>query len=159
MFPFHYIHQKLEDVIKAYIIDFSTPGHGANIYTYGELTGYGDQIKEPFIGVRCASSSPGVPEVQLALGWGLRQARLEIVVRTHAEDLVETSRAIHGNLVGTVLDGFYRQDIVAALNVQCVIIGNIGIDGIDQPEITTGIEGRSYATSLVFPILCHPNAD
>lgn len=155
--PYHFIHQKLEDVLKAFLRDGNDPG--CNIYTYGEVTAYGEQIKEPFIGVRCNSSTPGVPEVQLALGWGSRQVRAEIVVRTHAEDTVNDSRTNHSNLVGVVLDNFYRQDIVDALNAQCLIIGNIGIDGIDQPDITTGIEARSYATSIVFPILCHPNPD
>ena len=157
--PYTFIHRRLEDVIKLFITQITD--FPATIYLWSEITAAGDSVKEPFIGIRCASSTPGIPEVQLDRGYSIRNAQLQIVIRSHAEDQSPelSARDFHENLVGTLLDTFYREDILTALNAQCSVVGNIGIDQIDQPDIADETEQRSYRTMITFPILCHPNPD
>lgn len=160
---YHYLNNKLEDTIKAYIQSIADPD--ANVYVYGEVCGYAESLEEPFVAIRAANSTPAFPEVQQGENVGNRIFPVEIAIRTHAADVTESdssttvikkSRDQHADLCGQILDCFYRTDIVEQLNSVAVSVGNILIDQVDVPTSDTGIEGRSYVTVYKFEVLCHP---
>lgn len=160
---YHFLNVRLEDTIKNYIESQGAPP--CNIYTFGEMVALGDKIAEPFAGIRCSKSSPMDSELQLGEGMGNRMYQVEIAVRSHAEDVTEnanstvvlkTSRQQHADLVGQILDLFYRSDIQTVLNDAAAPVGNIGIYQVDHPEIVTDMSDRSYVTLITFPIGAYP---
>lgn len=161
---YHFLNNKLEDTLRTYIQAAGMPD--CNVYVYAEVCGWGESIEEPFVGIRCASSRPAFPEVQMSDNVGNRIFTSEIMIRTHAADetesdsstvVVTTARDKHAQLVGQVWDLFQRTDILTVLNDAATAIQNIGIDQIDCPTSDTTTDGRSYVTSLKFEIMCHPS--
>jgi hypothetical protein len=161
--PYHYLHRKLEDALKSFLEQNTELN--ATVYTFMEAVGLGEAVVEPYVGIRCRSSSPTVPEVQLLLASGSRIIQAELKIRSHALNTtndenpiktVELFRDVHAQLVGNVVDCFYRSDIIEALNAIGAVVGGIEIEQIDQPEMEDNPEDRSGVTVVTFPIYCHP---
>lgn len=161
--PYHSMHRKLENVIAAFLRD--NEDLAANVYGWLEIVALGEGVAEPWVGIRCRSSVSTTPEVQLVLGSGSRVIQVSISVRSHAlhvapsDDplaVVKTFREVHDELVGKVIDCFFREDLIEALNAQAAVVGGIEIEQVEQFEMTDEPADRSGVTEIVIPITCHP---
>lgn len=161
--PYHFLNNRMEDAVKAFILSGDDPSP-AEVYTYGELVGYGEKVAEPYIGVRCVRGLPGFPELSMDSAMGNMSLTVQVAVRSHAEHetdattqaVTKNGRDAHGQLVGRVMDLFHRSDIISALQTAANTVGNLGIDQVHQMEVATENTGRSYITLLEFMVDCHP---
>ena len=160
--PYHSMHRKLENVVKAYLAQKDELA--ATVYTFLEVAALGDAVKEPFIGIRCKHSVP-TTEVQLALASGSRVLSLELTIRSHtlhvtdpsnALVVVKTFRDVHDELVGKTMDCFFSETLMADLNAFCEVENGLEIEQIEQFDMTDEPEERSGVTRVMFPITCHP---
>ena len=157
---FMFLNFKLEDTIKGFLKPHVQDN--ISLYGFGEMCGKDEELAEPWIGIRCESSTSGPADVQLNYPVANRLYTAEIMIRTHAEDIIDTdgktvirtARDYHGDLCGQILDLFFVDSIIDDLNVSAV--GQIFVNQIDQPTIDTTTEDRSFVTKIVFPILCNP---
>jgi hypothetical protein len=166
--PYHYMHRKLEKVLKAFLAQNCPTG--VTVYTFLQVAGLGQSVKEPLVAIRCQTSTPSEPGVQLelALAAPSRAIIALIRIRTHAEDItspkdpltiIEEYADYHADLVGKVVDSFYQTGIVAKLNAIAQTEGvNINIEQIEQPDMADNPEDRSGVTDITFLIHCNPTA-
>ena len=158
---YHFLNFKLEDTLKNYIE--SVAGVSAPVWGFGELVAFDEELAEPWIGVRCQISEPHA-DVQLDAGDGNRYFTAEIAFRTHAahvfakdgKTVLRTARDYHADFVSQVLDYFFIDSILTDLNKSALAVGNIHINEIDQPSISTEPVDRSFHTMATFRILCNP---
>jgi hypothetical protein len=160
--PYHSLHRKLENVLKAYLANQADLD--ATVYTFLECVALGTAVEEPFIGIRCKRSTP-TTDVQLALATGSRVVSAELSIRSHALNVsdpasalqvVKTFRQVHDELVGKTLDCFFTDTLMADLNTLCAVENGLEIEQIEQFDMTDEPEERSGVTQVTIPITCHP---
>jgi len=164
MSTYHYLHRKIERVLKAFLAE--NMEQSVNTHIWLEVTALGEALAEPWIGIRCKSSESATPEVQLPLGAGNRNLSVELSIRSHA--IPETSgtdplsvitewATLHEALVGKVVDCFYRDDIIAALNAKATETGaGVVVVQIDQLSMSDELLERSGVTQVTIPLMCAP---
>jgi hypothetical protein len=159
--PYYFLNFKLEDTFKNFIKSVAAPD--CTVLTSFEVITAGEEITEPWVGVRCMSSRNGAADVQLDYTDSTRYMTVDVAIRTHAEDILntdksvqKTARAYHGDIVGQIMDAFFCSTIKDDLNAAAETIGNLVISAIDPPEMVTTVEDRSIVTVCKFEVLCSP---
>lgn len=159
---YYFLNFKLEAVLKSFVKSVAAPE--CSVITFGELVARNDELSEPWIAIRCATSTQGAADVQLGYSDNTRYFTSEIAIRTHAEDIydadgvtvIKTATQYHADIASQVLDAFFQSTIQDDLNAHAQTVQNIAISEIDQPEIETGNEDRSFITVCRFRILASP---
>lgn len=157
---YHNLHRRLEEMFYRLIVAAAIVPN-EQVYRLADAVATDVELVEPFIGIACTSSSPF--EEDFGPGSGLGNRRCELVIRiqtsaiaSQAEELSGTVRDTHDELVGRVMDLFFRTDIVAILNA--LEVPRIGIDQIFGPQQTTEPKENAFQDLLTFRVECHPNA-
>ena len=160
--PYTGMRRKIENCVMNYVrstYDFPT---GTNAYKSMEVIS-GDGLVAPYVSVICTGTVPwneALGPLQAATN---RTANVVITIATPAQDktdggmTVETCSERHEFTVGSIMDAFYRSDIVAALNA----IGEPGIavDQYDMPSEDMRPENGVYVTQLNMAIVIHATGD
>ena len=160
--PYHVLHRRLEDVLRAFLA--SNTDLGMTVYRYMEVVALGDGVVEPYVGIRCQRSASSTPEVQLMLGTGSRIITAQFLIVSHALhatgsdplSIVQQYRDYHDGLVGNLIDTFMRDDLLDALNQHAAVIGGVRVEQVDQFDMNDEPQGRSGTTEITIPIMCHP---
>lgn len=160
---YHHLDRKLEQTIKQYIGSIGEPP--CDLWLYGEAVSKNVEIEEPYVAIRCRGSTPMFPEIQLGSNTGNRMYNVEIAIRSHAADVYENGDVsvvaidAHDQIVGVILDMFYRSDIQDVLHAAATTIGNIGVCQVDAPDMDTDMKDRSWVTIIKIVIGCYPIAE
>jgi hypothetical protein len=161
--PYHTLHRRLENVLKAFLK--ANTDIDLHVYNYLDVVALGCDVEEPFLGIRCQHSVSATPEAQLPISTGSRTVTASLKIRSHALNItngrdplsvVQEFRDYHDTLVGKVLDCFFQDNLISVLNSFCQTENGIGIDQVDQFDITDTPEDRSGVTEITLPIWCHP---
>jgi hypothetical protein len=160
--PYHALHRKLEDVLRAFLV--ANAELGMTVYRYMDVVALGDGVVEPYVGIRCQRSTSTTPEVQLVLGSGSRIVTAQFLVVSHALhvagadplSIVTEYRNYHDGLVGNLIDTFLRDDLIAALNEHAAVVTGLRVETVDQFDMMDEPNERSGTTEITMPIMCHP---
>ena len=161
--PYTGMRRKIEDCVANYIRSTYDLPTDWNLYRSMDVI-EGDGVKAPCVLVVCPGTTPFSGD-SLGPNCGIsnRVATINVVIKTPAQDkkdgdiVTETCSERHERVVGSILDTFYRTDIVDALNAMAE--PGIGVDQFDYPEETMNPEKGIYVTTLAMTITIHPTGD